>query len=337
MMQVWRQRHSGRRVATCFSIRREACAGVYLLLGLAGVVLVPGCAWVRAQAQHRSEECNQLCDKAAAARQAGKSAQADALLNAAIKKSPSDSDTQRQLADTLWEAGRRSESLKIMERLADDNPQDVRFVIRLAGRLIELERFSEALPRLQAVLSTDPHNFSALELKAKIESQQGDLDAALASYQRLCHQKSVSVSTLLALGELYLQRNQPDRAAPLFRMALVDSHATAADHLRAQWQLGVAYYQAERWSEAVEQLSQAAGRREMNADEWHMLGICQFRSGDLPAARQSLNEAFNLRPNHLPSRELSAAIQQHPAPAASSDRLTRVNFEDVDSPRTSPQ
>jgi tetratricopeptide (TPR) repeat protein len=308
-----------------------------LLLGLASVVLLPGCAWVRAQAQHRSEECNQLCDKAAAARQAGHSAQADALLNAAVKKSPADSETQRQLADSLWTAGRRPESLKILERLADDNPQDLRFAIRLSERLVELDRSAEALQRLQGVLSSDPNNLSALELKARIESQQGDLESALASYQRLCHQKTVSVGTLLALGDLYLQRNQPDRAAPLFRMALVDSHATAADQLRAQWQLGMAYYQAERWAEAADQLAQAAARREMNADDWHLLGLCQFRTGDLPAARQSLNGAFNLQPNHLPSRELAALIQQNLSPAASAARLSRVNFENIGSKPASPR
>ncbi|MFO0918621.1 MAG: tetratricopeptide repeat protein [Planctomycetaceae bacterium] len=121
--------------------------------------------------------------------------------------------------------------------------------------MIETGSAIDALERLNLVLSADPHNTRALELKARIEVEQGDFDAALASYQRLCYQKTMSVSTLLALGDLYLTRHQPDRAAPLFRMAIVDAHATPEDQLVAQWRLGVAYFQAERWSEAADQLS----------------------------------------------------------------------------------
>ena len=337
MTRIWRRRLSESPRAASFFMDRKTRAYRYLLLGLACVVPLPGCAWVRARAQHRSEECNQLCDKAAAARQAGRQAHADALLNAALKKSPQDGDTQRQLADSLWEAGRLRESVSILERLAEEHPRDSRLATLLAERMIETGSAIDALERLNLVLSADPHNTRALELKARIEVEQGDFDAALASYQKLCYQKTMSVSTLLALGDLYLTRHQPDRAAPLFRMAIVDAHATPEDQLVAQWRLGVAYFQAERWSEAADQLSRAAPRRTMNADDWHMLAVCQFRSGDPLAARYSLNDALNLQPNHLPSRELATLMQQQPSPAHATARLAPVNFEDGGLKHTPPQ
>lgn len=331
MMKIWRQHNDRSKSAGDSSKRRTSPVWSYLLHGLAGVVLLPGCAWVRAQAQHRSEKCGELCSKAAEARQAGRCDRADALLDEALKKSPHDYETQHQLADSLWEAGRKQQSLEILRRLKQSYPQDARLAISLAERLAAAGQNSDALECLQPALTAEPTATAALELKAKIEANQGDLDAALASYQRLCHQKTVSVDTYLRMGRLYLRRQQPDRAAPLFRIALVDPHASSAEQLEAQWQLGVAYSQAERWSEAADQLEHVVERRDMSADDWHTLAAVEYQTGNALAAGNAIQRALALNPQHAPSRELGAALARNQPPGVNGalSRVAPVGFQNV--------
>lgn len=311
--------------------------GWYLLCGLAGAAILPGCAWVRAQAQHQSEECEKLCSQAEVAKDAGRMDRADVLLNAALKKSPRDMEVQRQLADSLWDVGRQQESLMLLAQLAEQHPRDVRLATSLAERLTELERYDEALERLLPALAADPSAATTLELKARIEISQGNTDAALATYQRLGQQEASQAQALLEMGSIYLSRGQSDRAAPLFRSVLSHPRATAEQQQSAHWQLGVAYAQGRRWSDAAAQLAHVAPEREMSVEDWHAVAYAQYRSGDLPAAASALNHALGLEPSHRESLKLSRIVGQEMVqrPKSSADLQPTV-FERVADPGVNP-
>lgn len=307
MTSVWRATDLQQRTVRRLSAGRR-CFYAYLLHGLIGAVVMPGCAWVRAQAQHRSEECERLCSQADQAQEAGRVAQADQLLDRAMKKSPRDLEVQRQLTDSLWQVGRYRESLDLLTRLAEEHPHDRRLSMTLAERHAELEQYDAALGWLQPALKTEPVSPGALKLKATIESAQGRDDAALFTYQKLSQLDGRQAEAQLQMGRLYLQRGQPERAAPLLRSVLALPQVTNEEQLAAQWTLGQAYAQMERWSDAAVQLAAAAPHREMSSDDWHAVAYAQFRRGDLSKARAALNHALTLDPRHAASQELTSAL-----------------------------
>jgi len=283
---------------------------VFLLHGLIGVVVLPGCAWVRAQAQHRSTECEELCAQADREQEAGRVERADQLLDFALKKSPRDVEIQRQLADSLWQVGRQRESLAQLARIAEEHPQDLRLALKLAERYAELDQHEESLNWIAVVLRNEPTSIAGMTLKAQNELAQGQDAAALATYQRISQQEAGQAAALLAMGEIHLRRGQPERAAPLLRSALVHPRATTQERITAQWELGVAYAQAERWSDAAAELMQVADRRVMTPDDWHSLAYAEFRCGQLPAAQAALDRALFLEPRHTAALELAAGLQQ---------------------------
>jgi tetratricopeptide (TPR) repeat protein len=272
--------------------------------------LLPGCAWVKAQAQQRSQECQQLCSQADREKESGRMARADQLLDQALRKSPRDLEVQRQLADSLWDVGRRREALDQLTRLANDHPHDLRLTLRLATWLSEIGHYEEALARLQPALVLEPSSMPALQLKAEIEAAQGDDDAALLTYQRLCQQESSQADAMVRMGKIYLQRGQPDRAAPLFRSVLTHPRASTAQQFDAQWQLGTAYAASERWSDAAANLAAAAPLREMSADDWHALAYAQYRHGNAAESKSAVGHALALEPRHAPATALAATLSQ---------------------------
>ncbi len=251
-----------------------------------------------------------MCSQADKEKESGRMARADQLLDQALRKSPRDLEVQRQLADSLWDVGRRREALDQLTRLADAHPHDMRLTLRLATWLSEIGHYEEALTRLQPALVLEPNSTSALQLKAEIETAQGDDDAALVTYQRLCQLESSQADAMMRMGKIYLQRAQADRAAPLFRSVLAHPRASTAQQFEAQWELGVAYAASERWNDAAAHLAAAATLREMSADDWHALAYAQYRNGNATESKSAISHALALEPRHAPATALAATLAQ---------------------------
>lgn len=328
MNSIWRHRICQRLTAVARHQLAASGRRWCLLPGLIGVVVLPGCAWVRAQAQHRSNECQQLCNQAEAAQESGRPDRADRLLDEALRKSPRDLEVQRQLAESLWQAGRQKDALTEMTRLAEAHPQDVRLAVTMAEWLSDLERYDEALEWLNPGLAADPELTALLELKAEIELAQGNDAAALMTYQRLGRQEASQADALIQMGRIHMRHGQPERAAPLFRSVQSHPRANASQKSAARWELGVAYAQLQRWSDASVELANASRAREMSADDWHALAYAQFQSDEWAAAKASINHALALEPRHPAGQTLETIlIQAAPQDGNAVRLLSPVSFE----------
>lgn len=314
MESIWRHRICRRLTTRVRPQLAAAARGWCLLPGLIGAVVLPGCAWVRAQAQHRSDECQQLCSQADEAQESGRLDRADRLLDEALRKSPRDLEVQRQLAESLWQAGRQKDALTEMTRLAKAHPLDVRLAVTTAEWLSELGRYDEALKWLNSGLAADPQLTPLLELKAQIELAQGNDAAALMTYQRLGRQEASQADALIQMGRIHMRHGQPERAAPLFRSVQSHPRANSSQKSIARWELGVAYAQLQRWPDAAIELANASHTREMSADDWHALAYAQFQSDNWSAAQSSLNRTLALDPRHPAGQKLQAVLAETESP-----------------------
>jgi tetratricopeptide (TPR) repeat protein len=286
------------------------------LLALAVGVPLGGCASVRNRLAHRSEECTQLCDQARQAREEGREGQADELLQAALKRRPTDSQTQLELAEELWSSGRQLAAADVVAKIVAERPDDAGAALRLAKMEYEIGRTAAAESALRLAMLNDPENPDALRLKAEMAQKRGDADTALATYLQLAQIVPDDLDAQLAMATIYIRRGHADRAAPVLRTVLQHPQATRPQRHDAEWQLGICYAQAERWHDAADALQNAIAHGQPTADDWYRVAYAQSRSGDRSGAQGSLGQALALSPNHLGALDLARTIEAGPSAAA---------------------
>lgn len=273
------------------------------------LLLTAGCAQMRSRMSHRSEECTQLCEEARLARERGLNEQAEQLLDAAVRQRPKDTETQLQLAEELWNGGRPLAAADILQRIVSEHPDDAPLALRLAQMELEIGRTEAAQAALQTALRSDPEHPEAIRLKAKLEERRGDTDAALATYHHLLQVLPGDLDAQLRLAAVHLQRGQADRAAPLLRGAMEHPAATRAQRAAAEWQLGLAYAQLERWTDAAAVMQSALRSHPATAEDWYRVAYVQARVGRQEAAYASISQALALEPGHLAARDLARQIK----------------------------
>lgn len=278
---------------------------VFLVSAAAG----PGCSGLRARLAHRSAECNQLCEESRLAREAGQDIHADKLLDAAIRQRPTDTQTRLDLAEELWSSGRQIAAADVVARMVAERPDDAPAALRLARMEFEIGRTAAAEAALRLAMINDPENPEAVRLKAELAERRGDWDGALATYQQLMQLVPDDLNASLAMASVHVRRGQSDRAAPILRAVVHHPQATAQQRRAAEWQLGMSYAQADRWSDAVASLESAMHYGNATAEDWYRVAYAQARVGDQAAAYASISRALQLSPNHGGALELARSIR----------------------------
>lgn len=266
---------------------------------------------IRQRLSHRSAECTQLCEEARQAREQGDDRDADRLLDAAVRRRPTDTQTKLELAEELWNSGRQIAAANVVAELVAEQPDDAPAALRLARMEFEIGRTAAAESALRLAMINDPENPEALRLKAEMAERHADWDVALVTYHQLLQVLPDDIPTHLAMASVHIRRGQSDRAAPILRGVVHHPQATLAQRRDAEWQLGMTYARAERWKDAAACLQSAAEHGQVSADDWYRVAYAQTRVGNQEAAFTSLSEALKLEPNHVAAMDLARQIKLH--------------------------
>lgn len=287
----------------------RAIRGPFLWVLLACLVSHLGCASMRSRIANRSDECQQLCEEARQAREQGFDQEAEQLLNAAIKRRPTETQTRLDVAEELWSSGRQIAAANILAQMLAERPDDAPVALRLARMEFEIGRTAAAEAALRIAILSDPLHPEGLRLKAEIADQREDFESALATYHQLTQVLPDDVEAQLAIASIHLRRGQPDRASPLLRQVVHGSQPTLAQRRRAEWQLGVSYAQAERWPEAATALQHALDGTSGTAEQWYQVAYAQARCGESDRAQDSISRALQVEPQHRGAIELARNIR----------------------------
>ncbi len=103
----------------------------------------------------------------------------------------------------------------------------------------------------------------------------------------------------LILGNAYYADNQVERAEQSYRSAV----RRYPNFLRAWNNLGVLYYTANRFTEAVECFAKAVALGDRDPTTFGLLGYCLEREGNLVSAEMSYMQALSGAPNHADWKE----------------------------------
>lgn len=288
------------------SVKRR---GNRLILVIAvGCLSVCGCQSFQKRVSMRSAHCGALCARAREAREQGNAEQANQFINEALRHKPADTESRRQLAEVMWNNGRKAEAIAEFSQLCAQQPKDKRLASRLACMQWDAGQQAAAASTAQILLKLDPQSKEAWLIKARSEAAKGFLDESLASYLRLSQIAPDDLPTMIDLGKLHLQRGNSDRACPLFRSAVEHPQATAEQRAEIEWLLGVAYTQTDRWTDAVPMLERAIVQRSATVNDWCLLCSARMQCGDHKGAEADLQRALQRDPASTEARELSRRL-----------------------------
>lgn len=113
-----------------------------------------------AQQYYRSSRSQLTIALALTKHNQGREDEAEQLLLNVIATDPGDEDAYRILAD-MYRENEPEKELDVFRKQADANPFNLQALDNLSRRLILENRYDEALPYLDRIISIDPNNFSA--------------------------------------------------------------------------------------------------------------------------------------------------------------------------------
>ena len=145
--------------------------------------------------------------------------QAVTLLNRALATDPRDDIAMRDLANAYEKLGDPTEAARVYEAAVKQRPQYWANYYYLANFYQRQARYADALKALETALPTSPTNSLLYTRIGVLQYFLGRYDDAITSLERaLTLQPNPKV--YLDLGEVYLHKQQYDRAAEAFESAL---------------------------------------------------------------------------------------------------------------------
>lgn len=205
--------------------------------------------------------------RAAAAQQAGRLAEAEQLCRTVLAALPGNADAQFLLAGVAAAAGRPAAAVDLLRQAIDRNPGRADFHGNLGAILGRLGRLDEAVECFRAAITLDPATAAGHLALGNALQAKGDLDGAIASFR-----EGAAV--------------QPSNPA---------AHVNLGNALRA----------AGRLDESAASLREAVWLDPNLPEAQHNLGVVLFAQGKLADAEAAFRAALRLKvDNHLAFRQL---------------------------------
>jgi tetratricopeptide (TPR) repeat protein len=274
-----------------------------------------GCVWSASRWLTRSSKSEDLAKAARQARDRGETGQAEQLLRRAVKSDPENCEARRELCELLIRNGSLEDAGTQLRRVIEQNPDDARGYLQLAQTFMQRGKVTDADLVLDLALDLDPNETNALWMKGRIEEFRNRPEQALECYHRVLQNSPDHVDSRLRIAAIQLTRGHADQAGAMLRSVLDSAQLGPAERVAATWQLGAAYAQTERWTEAASLLSSASQQRAMSADDWYRVAYACQRAGDVGRARQAALAAVQSNRDCVPAQKLLALLAASPAAA----------------------
>jgi tetratricopeptide (TPR) repeat protein len=154
-------------------------------------------------------------------RQNGRSDVALAYLYRSAQREPGSAVWQIELGSTLVDLGELNLALQHYQRASEFEPNNLTYLETLGRFCIQyqIEARSIGLPTARHILTLAPEDPGALDFMGWVLLNLGDFSSAERFLQLAVQKDARDPSILLHLGQVYVQKNEPQKAVPLFSMA----------------------------------------------------------------------------------------------------------------------
>jgi predicted Zn-dependent protease len=204
----------------------------------------------------------------------------------------------------LAQIGRKAEALGEFEKLAGDDPSDIKVRGRLVSLYLELDKTAEAQNVLNAALKKDSKDIDALFQQSLLELKLGKIADAEASLKAILAVSPNASRAHFALANLYRSQNRlADQRLQLNEALRVDS-----EFLQARVELARSYLSGNDSKSALEILNQAPSQQKA-APAWIIeRNWAWLARGNLKELREALVHPIPRRGTRLPDLALQDAL-----------------------------
>lgn len=227
----------------------------------------------------------------------------------ALREDPSSDDVTAELARMATVHGRWEDLLAQCDRMAAEMTPDSKRAELLVTMALWYEHDLEDLPAaeasLEAAMSVDPTNSTAVRSLVLLHGHRGDWTRA-AAYLTCAAGKAIdpldSVDYALDAAEIYRDQLHDVESAVVQYMRVL---GWSPDHPKAVAALADAAWERKDWSTASSLLEGMAGSAknamEDTAQLWYKAAWSAQMTGDYERARGNYRKAYGAMPSHLPT------------------------------------
>ena len=195
-----------------------------------------------------------------------------------------------------------------METALKFSGEDPKVMVRLGEMYLEKGNFTQSEHCADRAISTDHMLPSAWALKGRASFHAGELDAALAGFHRALSLQKQFPSVQVEIAQIYRMQQRPRRALATLDV-LCRSYGKQDIPQDVLYLHGLALKDIGRYEDSVNWLAQAVKQGEPSAKLLFELSESHWLAGNPANARLSLQEALSRTPDHHPSRQLLARIE----------------------------
>lgn len=275
---------------------------------------------------------------------------ADSFKKAAVLD-PSSASLQYSVGISFYSSGQLPKAAEALNRAVALNPSSVESRLALGVVLHDIGSKSEALRQWEAALNIDPGSIIALDWIAKARIEAGQYTAAIDMLRTAPADEELTLDLVIA----YSKAGMSDQAIAILEKTLVRQSGS----LRLSNALATVFVQRHRYADAVTILKKSSEQHPndhdtellylrvlilmgdsttasplasrllaadpKNFDVLYLNGLLERESGDYDSAKQHLETAASIQPNHYDvTYNLGVALAKLHQPAAARDQLQKA-------------
>ena len=191
--------------------------------------------------------------------------------------------------------GRRENALRwhqLAQTKAAELGQIINVQIEIAEDLKALGRYDEALETIESTIALQPEHLPSLVIKGSILLAKAELAKAAEAYEHILTLKPVHFEARIELAKIYSQSGQVDRAIAL----LEETESLLGIKVKTCIRLGLLYQALEDWENAEISYVKACQAKPDNYQGYYELANLHFLQGDIEVAFELLDQARQKSP-----------------------------------------
>ncbi len=239
--------------------------------------------------------CREYSQKGIAAAERGRHTSAEALLAKAVEACAVDPEARRHYAEALFCRGAREEAIAQLEEASRLASEDATLQVRLAEMHLAGGNVRAAGQNAEYALDLNPKLAAAWAIRGRVMHANGQVQQALADYHRALGYAPDDREVLLAVAELYRQRDEPQRAIVVLHR-LSDTYPPGDEPQQVLYLTGLAQLAMGRPDRAVESLSRAGLREKPTPEVLYRLGEAELLAASQGKSSAAAQRAVAQRP-----------------------------------------
>jgi spermidine synthase len=180
----------------------------------------------------------------------------------------------------------------------------------LAGEYLARRLVDPALREARKAAEVSPRSAAARVVLGRALLARNEFEKSTEAFQAAVRLNPSLAEAWNDLGGALVRLDKPDEAIAAYR------RAADAKYGPALYNLGIVYLRHKRDPRSARAvLEQAVGRGQVSADAWNALGVAYAQLGEYQRARDALDQALRIEPNHPEARRNRQRLDQASLPS----------------------